>query len=171
MAAFSRADPRHLLAWRELRSLVEALQHEGALVGVHCCGNTDWAGLLDAGLDVLALSVRLSLDAVLEETGPLARFLDSGATLSLGLIPTDLASTYDVGELVDAVEVSLEAALPPGHSLEQVGGQMLLTPACGLALRTGEEAERVLEQLAQARRRLLEARAARPSPARPSLVS
>ncbi|WNG19549.1 hypothetical protein [Cystobacter fuscus] len=171
LVAFSRADPRHLRALRELRPLVEALQREGALVGVHCCGNTDWASLLDAGLDVLSLSVRLSLDAVLEETGPLARFLDSGATLSLGIIPTDRASTYDVGELVDAVEVSLEAALPPGHSLEQVGGQMLLTPVCGLALRTGEEAERVLEQLARARRQLLEARAARPSPIRPSLVS
>jgi methionine synthase II (cobalamin-independent) len=171
LAAFSRADPRHLLASRELRLVVEALQREGALVGVHCCGNTDWASLLDSGLDVLSLDVRLSLDAVLEETGPLSRFLDSGATLSLGIIPTGLESSYDVAELVDAVEVSLEAALPPGHSLEQVGGQMLLTPACGLALRTGLEAERVLEQLAEARRRLLEAKAARPSPVRPFLVS
>jgi len=172
LSAFSRSDPRHLMALGELRLLVVALQREGALVGVHCCGNTDWASLLDAGLDVLSLDVRLSLDALLEESGPLARFLDSGATLSLGIIPTELSSTYAVAELVDAVEVSLEAALPLGHSLEQVGAQMLLTPACGLASRTVEDAERILEQLQVARRWLQEARASRPAASpRPSSAS
>ena len=155
--AFERANPRHLLAMQELRLLVVALQREGALVGVHCCGNTNWTSLLDAGLDVLSLDVRLSLDAVLEESGAFARFLDSGATLSLGIIPTDLASSYDVGELVDAVEVSLKSALPPGQTFERVGSQVLLTPACGLAMRTVVDAERVLEQLKVAQRRLLEA--------------
>ncbi|WP_375771829.1 hypothetical protein NR798_13350 [Archangium gephyra] len=169
--AFERSNPRHLLAMQELRLLVVALQREGALVGVHCCGNTDWASLLDAGLDMLSLDVRLSLDAVLEESGAFSRFLDSGATLSLGIIPTDLASTYAVEELVDAVEVSLKAALPPGHAFERVGSQVLLTPACGLAMRTVVDAERVLEQLKGAQRRLQEALVAEPSASRPPYAS
>jgi len=166
--AFERANPRHLLVLQELRLLVVALQREGALVGVHCCGNTDWAALLDSGLDLLSLDVRLSLDAVLEESGAFARFLDSGATLSLGIIPTDLASTYEVGELVDAVEVSLKAALPPGYSFSRMGAQVLLTPACGLAMRTVGDAERILEQLKGAQRKLREALVAElPSPPPP----
>ena len=169
--AYSRSNPRHLLAMQELRLLVVALQREGALVGVHCCGNTDWATLLDAGLDLLSLDVRLSLDAVLEESGAFARFLDSGATLSLGIIPTDLASSYEVEELVEAVEVSLEAALPPGHSLAQVASQVLLTPACGLAMRSVGDAERVLEQLKAAQRRLREALAVRTESLRPPFAS
>ncbi len=52
---------------QELRLLVLALQREGALVGIHCCGNTDWAALLDVQPDLLSLDVRLSLDAMLEE--------------------------------------------------------------------------------------------------------
>ena len=155
--AFERANPRHLLVLQELRLLVVALQREGALVGVHCCGNTDWAALLDSGLDLLSLDVRLSLDAVLEESGAFSRFLESGASLSLGIIPTDLASSYEVEELVDAVEVSLQAALPPGRTFAQVASQVVLTPACGLAMRSVMDAERILEQLRAAQRRLREA--------------
>ncbi len=169
--AFSRTHPRHLLAMQELRLLVVALQREGALVGVHCCGNTDWASLLDAGLDMLSLDVRLSLDAVLEESGAFARFLDSGASLSLGIIPTDLASSYEVEELVEAVEVSLEAALPPGLSFRSVASRVLLTPACGLAMRTVVDAERVLEQLKAAQRRLRDALAEEPAVLRPPFAS
>jgi hypothetical protein len=169
--AFERANPRHLLAMQELRLLVVALQREGALVGLHCCGNTDWASLLDSGVDVLSLDVRLSLDAVLDESGAFSRFLDSGATLSLGIIPTDLSSTYEVGELVDAVEVSLKAALPPGHSFAQVGTQLMLTPACGLAMRSVVDAERVLEQLKVAQRGLREALGAEPASLRPPFAS
>lgn len=165
LSAFSPATPWHPRARRGLGALVRALQREGARVGVHCCGNTDWAGLLDAGLDVLSLDVRLSLDAVLEESGPLARFLDAGATLALGLIPTEPSATYDVEELVDAVEVSLEAALPPGYSFEQLGTRVLLTPACGLASHSAEAAERILEQLHAARGRFREALPYRPTAA------
>ena len=169
LVAWSSARPAHVQALASLRALVAALQREGALVGLHCCGNTDWARVLDLGLDVLSLDVRLSLDALLEESGPLARFLDSGAVLSLGLVPTTPESTYDVGELVEAVEVSLDSALPPGHAFEQVGAQVLLTPACGLASFSPEDAERLLTRLDEARGRLREALAARAASAGTSL--
>src|SRR5262244_2292132 len=65
--ALDRSNARHLVALQELKMLVLALQREGALVGVHCCGNTEWGLLLELGTDLLSLDVRLSLDAVLEE--------------------------------------------------------------------------------------------------------
>jgi methionine synthase II (cobalamin-independent) len=154
--AFQRTQPRHLLAMQELRLLVLALRNEGALVGIHCCGNTDWAALLDIQPDLLSLDVRLSLDAVLEEKEALTRFLDSGATLSLGIIPTDLKSTYDVSELAESVEASLKAALPSGRSFTQVLSHVLLTPACGLAMRSVADTERILSELRDAQRILHE---------------
>jgi methionine synthase II (cobalamin-independent) len=154
--AFQRSQPRHLLAMQELKLLVLALQREGALVGIHCCGNTDWGALLDVQPDVLSLDVRLSLDAMLEETPALTRFLAAGATLSLGVIPTDLTSSYDVTELTDSVEASLKAALPPGHSFTQVLSHVMLTPACGMAMRSVQDAERILGELRAAQRRLHE---------------
>jgi hypothetical protein len=154
--AFQRSQPRHLLALQELKLLVLALHREGALVGIHCCGNTDWGALLDVQPDVLSLDVRLSLDAMLEEKEALGRFLASGATLSLGIIPTDLTSTYDVAELTESVEASLRAALPKGRSFTQVLTHVLLTPACGLAMRTVADAERIQRELRAAQRSLHE---------------
>jgi methionine synthase II (cobalamin-independent) len=154
--AFQRSQPRHLLVLQELKLLTLALQREGALVGIHCCGNTDWGALLDVQPDLLSLDVRLSLDAMLEETEALSRFLAAGATLSLGVIPTDLTSSYDVGELTDSVEASLKAALPKGQSFTQVLAHLMLTPACGLAMRSVQDAERILGELRTAQRRLHE---------------
>ncbi|XXF79842.1 hypothetical protein P2318_08830 [Myxococcaceae bacterium GXIMD 01537] len=163
--ALERTRAQHLLAVQELKLLILALQREGALVGVHCCGNTDWSVLLDAQPDLLSLDVRLSLDAMLEEREALGRFLDAGATLSLGIIPTDIASTYEVAELADSVEASLKAGLPRGWRFPRVVSTVLLTPACGLAMRSVADAERILGELKQAQRRLREALEAERPPA------
>jgi len=36
----------------KLGEVVEAVHAEGALAGVHCCGNTEWSILIDAGVDI-----------------------------------------------------------------------------------------------------------------------
>jgi methionine synthase II (cobalamin-independent) len=151
--ALDPRDPAHLLALQELRLVVAALQREGALVGLHCCGNTHWGLLLGLGLDVLSLDVRLSLDALVEEREALERFLEGGSTLSLGIVPTDLASTYAVEELVGAVETAVRSALAP-WAASQVLLHALLTPACGLAMRSVPDAERILDEVRQAQRLL-----------------
>ncbi len=78
----------------------------------------------------------------------------SGATLSLGIVPTDLASSYRLEELCDSVEASLRATAPPGVPFEALLSRMWLTPACGLGLRSVPDAERVMAELKQAQRRL-----------------
>ena len=154
--AYQRTDPRHLLILREQRVITLALQQKGALVGVHCCSNTAWKDLLDAGLDLLSLDVRLSLDALLQNAEAVERFFASGATLSLGLVPTDLRSTYSVPEMVRSIETSLKAALPH-RSFAELVEHMPLTPACGLAMRTPQDAERILAELKEGQK-LLRAR-------------
>ncbi len=77
-----------------------------------------------------------------------------GAILSLGIIPTDLSSSFELRDLVESVEASLRATLEPGQSLVASLSQMLLTPACGLAMRSVIDAERIFEQLKWAQRAL-----------------
>jgi hypothetical protein len=150
--ALERSQPRHLLVLQELKVLVMALQREGAVVGLHCCSNTDWGALLELGLDLLSVDARLSLDALLDERAALERFLDGGGRLSLGIVPTDVSASYDVSVLVDAVDASLRSTL--GGRAPRVLSRSVLTPACGLAMRTVLEAERIFEHLADARRLL-----------------
>lgn len=150
--ALDERDGSHLAALAELGVLVTALRREGALVGVHCCGNTRWAAVLGLGIDVLSFDVRLSLDAILDESEAVGRFLDAGGALSLGIVPTDLAGEGDPLELARAVEASVAAALPGRPDALR---HLLLTPACGLALRTVPDAERIFDGVRAARSALL----------------
>ena len=112
---------------------------------------------LRLGLDILSLDVRLSLDAgVGRHRCPSLRFLASGATLSLGIVPTNVGSEFHLGELVDSVEAALRATLPGNVSLAHVVSRMILTPACGLAMRTVQDAERIFSEVREAQRRLRE---------------
>lgn len=154
--ALDRTNPQHLIALQEFKVLVMALQREGALVGLHCCGNTEWDLLFDCGVDLLSLDVRLSLDAALEDRRALDRFLASGAAFSLGIIPTNVTASFAVPELVDSVEASFIATFGRDHAREVVT-RSVLTPACGLAMRSVVVAEKTFEQLREAQRLLKQA--------------
>ena len=151
--ALQRSNVQHVMVLQELKLLIAAVQREGALVGLHCCSNTDWAAVLDLGLDILSIDARLSLDAVLEETDAWLRFVGSGATLALGIVPTDLASAYQLPELCESVEASLRATTPKGAIFESLLARMLLTPACGLGMRSVIDAERIVAEVREAQRR------------------
>jgi hypothetical protein len=144
--ALDVGDGRHLLMLQEIRLLIVALQREGALVGLHCCGNTRWEAVLELGLDLVSFDVRLSLDALLDVPGPLEAFLGGGGALSLGIVPTDLGEEASVQDLVAAAEVALESELGAARARSALE-RSVLTPACGLALRIVPDAERIVEQL------------------------
>jgi hypothetical protein len=146
--------PQHLLRLSELRLAVLALAKEGARPGLHCCGNTAWGPLLGLGLSYLSIDARLSLDAVLEDGRAFGRFLEDGGRLALGLVPTDLDSAP---ELAGDIARGVLAALKRSEPGEKVLGQCLVTPACGLALRSVSDAERVFAELVRARATLREA--------------
>ncbi len=123
----------------------------GAIVGLHCCGQANWAELLGLGFDLISLDARLSLDALLEDRRAWLRFLERGGRLCLGIIPTDAGARYDVDELCDSVEASLRATTP---HFERALSRMLLSPACGLALHSAEDARRITAEVKQAQARL-----------------
>jgi methionine synthase II (cobalamin-independent) len=153
--AFDRKDPQHLVALQELRIVLLALRKEGALVGIHCCSNTDWQALLGLEIDVLSLDARLSLGSLLANRAAFDAFVAAGRRLAIGVVPTNLDAAYDVGVLVDAVRATLEEHLGPQGSAA-VLGKAWLSPACGLALRTVSDAERVFAELDEARALLRE---------------
>lgn len=152
--ALEPGNVRHMIVLKELSVLAVAAQREGALVGVHCCSNTRWGELMSLGLDLLSIDARLSLDAVLEDSRAFWAFMSGGSTLSLGIIPTDLATSYVLGELVDSVEASFRATAPRGLSFEGLLAQMLLTPACGLGMRSVQDTEQIVGEVKEAQRRL-----------------
>src|SRR3989442_1466156 len=117
----ARLDPQHLVSLQELRVVVVAVRREGAVVGVHCCGNTEWGPVLGLGWDVVSIDARLSLEAVLAAGAAFESFQAAGGVLSLGIVPTDLSAPDDLDAgLRDARQRLRPEAL----------GRCLLTPAC-----------------------------------------
>jgi hypothetical protein len=156
-----RASAVHALLFEELRILVLALQKEGALVGLHCCGNADWDPILKLGLNVLSCDSRLSLGALLATGEGLWGFVGSGGWLALGVVPTNVAASYDLAALLEAELALLEAHAPRPGAVAQLLSQALLTPACGLGMRSVPDCEAVFDDLARAQKFLRAALRAR----------
>lgn len=114
-----------------LAPMIATLKAAGAMVGVHCCGETDWAALVGIEPDVISFDAQLSLRAVLTAT---ARWT---GWLAIGAAPTD------------ALPVKLDWDLVRPE--QRARG--LLTPACGLGLHSLGDSERVVATLREEQRR------------------
>ncbi len=135
-----------------LRHAVLGLRNEGAITGIHCCGEADWAPLLRLGLDVLSFDASVSLEKLLFSRPDVERFLETGGWLGLGVVPTDAATPQELDARLEATLAALERLPPPLRS--RLLSQSLLTPACGLGTRSVGDVERVFEALLQAQARL-----------------
>jgi hypothetical protein len=155
MYAFSLSQPQHVLRRQELKLLIQTLRKAGAIVGIHCCSNTQWEALLSLGLDLLSIDTHLSLSHALATADgrALENFILGGGRLSLGVIPTEEA--VNIAQL-DSRVIGDEILAILGHHWEaqpklaqRLLREALYTPACGLALQSISEAEVVLAKLGE----------------------
>ena len=122
------------------------------LKGVHCCGNTDWSVLLETSVDIISFDTYNYAGSLSLYPAEVKRFLDRKGAIAWGIIPNDEEAL--AGETVASLKDRLEEAMAPftrnGIRFRQLLEQGLLTPSCGLASLTGEEAAaRVLELLSE----------------------
>ncbi len=135
-----------------LRETVVALRNQGAITGLHCCGEADWAPLLRLGLDVLSFDATTSLRKLLVERPDVERFLEAGGWFGLGVVPTDAQDEEGVQRGVDAALDTI-GRIPPALR-RRVLAQSLVTPACGLATRSVRFAGLAFDALRIAQARL-----------------
>ncbi len=112
-----------------------------AAAGVHCCGDGDAAALCAIGPRILSLPVHHRL---VDASGYLTEFLEHGGWIAWGAVPTDrpLAASPDrywnelAGLWCELVQRGADPIL--------LRTRALVTPACGLALHSIEQASLVL---------------------------
>ena len=135
-----------------MNEVYEAVHNEGALVGVHCCGNTDWGLLLASKADILNLDAYGFLENLALYPSELRAFLDRGGAVCWGMIPNN-------EQIRDETPRSLATRLRAGFQLisdkaasrgvkittEELSNRSLLSPACGFGSTTIEIAEKVFE--------------------------
>lgn len=136
-------DPQ--VAARGLASVLAA--HDGPTV-VHCCHPSAPLPLLRAtGAGAVALDLTAATPARWESV---AATLDTGTSVWPGVLPTD-----DSGTSEDARRLVLDGLERAGLAAEALRG-LVVTPTCGLASLTPEEARGVLRTALDTARRLAE---------------
>jgi methionine synthase II (cobalamin-independent) len=112
-----------------LETCFEAIAAAGASSVAHCCaGEIPIALLIGAG----AGGVSLDLDVLSTESfDALGAAIDEGARIFLGVVPaTDPVNLPTLKKVTERVKRTLDMI---GFDPEEIAGQLVLTPACGLA--------------------------------------
>ncbi len=121
-------------------------EHSDAVIGVHCCGNTDWGLLVDAGADVINLDSAGFGQHLLLYPKALAKLYARGGSVAWGAVPT-LALTGQ--ETADTLWAGLRALLEDleqkGFDRQVLAAQALVTPACGMGSLDQEKALKILD--------------------------
>ncbi|MBW1721122.1 MAG: hypothetical protein JRJ78_03555 [Deltaproteobacteria bacterium] len=132
-----------------LREIVGYLKERSdALVGIHCCGNTDWPMILEAEPDIVSFDAYEYLDYFLLYPEDLSRFLENGGTIAWGIVPTfSFTGTETVDTLLSILREGLDRLHRWGLDPELTAAASLLTPACGMGTMDPASAMRALELL------------------------
>ena len=125
-----------------------AVKSTGALVGSHCCGNTDWSLMVEAGVDIINFDAYVYMDTIGLYAESLAEFLDRGGYLAWGIVPSQsLEVRPRPEELLEMLRKGIEGLSEKGVSREKLLTNLLITTSCGLGTLTEEEAEAALLEL------------------------
>ena len=122
------------------------------LKGLHCCGNTDWSVLLGTSTDIVSFDAYNYGQSLSLYPTEVKKFLDRKGAIAWGIVPNDEEALVkeSVASLKDRLEETIAPFTRNGIHFKQLIEQGLLTPSCGLAsLTSNEAAARVLELLAE----------------------
>jgi len=139
-----------------LRTVINYVRKDSdALVGIHCCGNTDWSMLLEAGPDIINFDAFEYMDYFLLYPDDIVRFLKSGGTVAWGVVPTsDFAGEVSTESLFRKLQEGLERICQWDIDSRVLANASILTPACGMGTMTPEGAKKGIDLLSQLSRRL-----------------
>ncbi|MGR3317042.1 MAG: hypothetical protein ACUZ8O_00975 [Candidatus Anammoxibacter sp.] len=115
-----------------LNEIFNSIHENNALAGIHCCGNTDWAMLIDTTVDIINFDAYGYMDAVLLYWRDVKVFLERGGILAWGIVPT----TEDINEatvdsLINKMEAGINKLISNGIDPNLIYQNSLITPSCG----------------------------------------
>jgi len=141
--SLQRSDVVHCLG-----EVVDAIHSEGALAGTHCCGNTEWTILIDAGVDIMSFDAFGYGETVGYYADRVKDFLEKGGILACGIVPTSETIREQTPEsLVGKLDAFVETLASRGISGDLIRQQCMVTPSCGTGSLTVELAEEIFQKL------------------------
>ncbi|MFH0913045.1 MAG: methionine synthase [Candidatus Omnitrophota bacterium] len=134
---------------RQLGELTLAVKSEDVLLGVHCCGNTDWSIFTDTKtLDIINFDAFGFLDKLVLYAANLKDFLNRGGILCWGIVPTqELTDKETAGVLIKKINEGIDILTKKGLDRDLLLDRLLLSPSCGLGTLDIQKTEKIFKLL------------------------
>lgn len=146
-SAFTALERNELI--KGLSQFCANIKASPALLGVHCCGNTDWSIFTDTpGIDIISFDAYNFLERILLYADNLGAFFRRGGMLAWGMVPTgDFSSKINTRDLASRLDQALKLLINKGIEEKLLRNRLLLTPSCGLGTLTDGKAEPIFKCL------------------------
>ena len=131
--------------------LIDSLKTQDCLVGIHCCGNTDWSMLTDSGgIDIINFDAFDFQERFLLYPDNLNSFLKRGGIICWGIVPTrEYNASLSPEELAQKIKSGLDILVKKGIDRQLLLERLMISPACGLGSLDTQDAEGILSLLSQ----------------------
>lgn len=130
-----------------LNEVIETIKEgNDVLVGIHCCGNTDWGMLMETKVDILNFDAYGFISNLALYPEELIMFLNRGGMLAWGIVPSSNEVVKENAEtLVKRFKQGIELLVNKGIEKELLLKKLFITPSCGTGSLSEEIAERVFK--------------------------
>jgi methionine synthase II (cobalamin-independent) len=129
-----------------LQELIEAVHADNGIAGVHCCGNTEWSILIDAGVDIVNFDAFGYGETIAMYPEAVKTHLERGGMLAWGVVPTSTAIREQTADtMVAHFEKMMDNLASRGIDKQLIVEQAIVTPSCGAGSMESEDAEKVFE--------------------------
>ena len=131
-----------------LKEVIDAIHAEGGLAGIHCCGNTEWSILIDAGVDIVNFDAYGYGETIAMYPDSVKAHLQRGGVLAWGVVPTSPAiREQTVASLSAHLEKMINHLAAKGIERQLILEQAMITPSCGTGSLEMADAEKVFQIL------------------------
>jgi methionine synthase II (cobalamin-independent) len=133
-----------------INEVIEAVHKEGALAGTHCCGNTEWPILIDAGVDIISFDAFEFGETIAYYSEQVNKFLEDGGVLAWGIVPTSEKINQETSDsLAKKLNERVKNLADKGIDENIIWERCLLTPSCGTGSLSVELSEKVFQNLSE----------------------
>jgi methionine synthase II (cobalamin-independent) len=133
-----------------LTETIRTVQDAGALVGVHCCGNTDWTLLFDGPADIVSFDSAGYFDKMALYWREVRRFLDDGGVLAWGAVPTSGPAVMETAEgISEGLLRQMSLLAQRGIDRDLISSHSIITPSCGMGTMSVADAENTMRLLSR----------------------
>lgn len=142
-----------------LKQISTVVKENGGLIGVHCCGKTDWDMILKTDIDILNFDAYSFSKSLTAYSLQISEFLKKGGFIAWGIVPTldtEALIQSDTNSLLNKLEEGISALASKGIDKNLILKQSLITPSCGAGCLNTELAEKAMKLTSNISKKLRE---------------